>query len=280
MTKVHVILDSTANAQPQWLLDYPNVHIVPLTVQVADQEYAEYQLSAEQLFVVMQETAAHPKTSQPAPGVFQCLYECLLILGGDIVVITLSEALSGTVRSAGLARGLCSAPQRIHVVDSATTAIGLIAMAEQVVAAAQHNRTVSEILSRLSCVVKATHTYFVPGTLDFLHQGGRIGGAAALVGSILQIRPVLYLVAGKVTVLEKVRTRTRAMDKMIDEVHKFGQLAYLGVVQIAALAEAEAVAARLAELFPQVPVTIVSGGSVLAAHLGPGLVGVVLQEQV
>jgi DegV family protein with EDD domain len=280
VTNIQVILDSTANAQPQWLLEHPNVHIVSLTVQVADKEYAEDQLSAEQLFVLMKETAAHPKTSQPAPGVFQRLYERLLILGGDIVVITLSEALSGTVRSAGLARDLCSQPQHIHIVDSATTAIGLLAMAEQVVAAAQQNRSVSEIISRLGSVVKATHTYFVPGTLDFLHQGGRIGGASALFGSILQIRPVLYLVAGKVTVLEKVRTRTRAVDKMIDEVHKFEQLAYLGVVQIAALDEAEAVAAHLVTLFPQVPVTIVSGGSVLAAHLGPGLVGVVLQERV
>lgn len=280
MTNIHVILDSTANAQPQWLLDYPTVHIVSLTVQVAAKEYAEDQLSAEQLFAVMKENHAHPKTSQPAPGVFQSLCERLLSLGGDIVVITLAEALSGTVRSAGLARELCSDPQRIHVVDSATTAIGLLAMAEQVVAAAQQNRPISEILSRLSSVVKATHTYFVLGTLDFLHQGGRIGGAAALFGSILQIRPVLYLVAGKVTVLEKVRTRTRAVDKMIDEVKKFEKLAYLGVVQIAALDEAKQVASRLAELFPGVPVTIVSGGAVLAAHLGPGLVGVVLQEQV
>ena len=280
MTDIHVILDSTANAQPQWLLDHPNVHIVPLTVQVADKEYEEDQLSADQLFTLMKENAAYPKTSQPSPGAFQQLYEGLLVLGGDIVVITLSEALSGTVRSAGLARELCSEPQRIHVVDSATAAIGLIAMAEAVVAAAQQDLKVSEILSRLSNIVMATHTYFVLGTLEFLHKGGRIGGAAALFGSILQIRPVLYLVAGKVTVLEKVRTRTRAIDKMIAEVTKFQQLAYLGVVQIAALDEAEQVAKRLAELFPQVPVAIVSGGSVLAAHLGPGLVGIIVQEQV
>lgn len=279
MTNIQVIIDSTANAQPQWLSEYPAVHVVPLTVEMADKEYAENQLSAEQLFALMKEQQVHPKTSQPPPGVFQQLYEQLLVLDGDIIVITLAEALSGTVRSAELARTLCSAPQRIHVIDSATTAIGMVKMAEEVVAAARDNQTVPEILSQLARIVAATHTYFVPGTLEFLHKGGRIGNAAALFGAILQIRPVLYLVDGKVTVLEKVRTRSRAVDRMLTEVTHFKSLAYLGVVEITAAEDAQKAVQQLGKIFPQVPVSVSSCGSVLAAHLGPGLIGVVLQEE-
>lgn len=280
MTNIHVILDSTAHPKSQWLLDHPNVHILPLTVQVADKEYEEDQLSAEQMFALMAENTAHPKTSQPSPGAFQCLYEGLLRFGGDIVVITLSEALSGTVRSAELAREICSDPHHVHVVDSATTSIGLVEMAEYVLAEAMNNRPVSEILTKLVGIINATHTYFVPATLDFLHKGGRIGGASALFGSILQIRPILYLVAGKVAVLEKVRTYRRAVDKMMNEIMRFDQLSYLGVVHIAAPAEAEKAAKCLEEFFLHTPVTISSGGAVLAAHLGPGLIGVIFQERV
>lgn len=280
MTNIQVVLDSTAHALPKWLSGHSCVHIAPLTVEVGGKEYEEDQLSAEELFALMNSSASHPKTSQPPPGAFLSIYESLLKDECDIIVITLSEALSGTVRSANLARELCSKPLRVHVVDSATTAIGMVKLAEYVMAAAKRGHDVTDILQGLSSAVAATHTYFVPGTLDFLYKGGRIGGASALFGSILQIRPVLYLAQGKVTVLEKVRTRRRAIDKLVDEITKMPSFAYLGIVHIANEEEAEQLAKRLSALFPTVPVIISTAGSVLAAHLGPGLLGVIFQEKV
>lgn len=280
MANIHVVLDSTAHALPKWLLGHPCVHIAPLTVEVAGTEYEEDQLSAEKLFALMNSSASHPKTSQPPPGAFLSIYESLLTGECEIIVITLSEALSGTVRSANLAKELCSDPVRVHVVDSVTTASGMVKLAEYVMAAAERGQGVTKILQQLAFVVAATHTYFVPGTLDFLYKGGRIGGASALFGSILQIRPVLYLAQGKVTVLEKVRTRRRAIDKLVDEITKMPSLAYLGIVHIVAEEEAEKLGKRLSELFPDVPVSVSTAGSVLATHLGPGLVGVIFQEKV
>ncbi len=280
MTDIQVILDSTAHALPAWLAEHSCVHIVPLTVSVANEEYEEDQLSAEKLFALMDKSAVYPKTSQPPPGAFLSMYQRLSAAGGEIVVIALSEALSGTVRSAKLARELCSAPSRIHVVDSATTAIGMIKMAEFVIAAQDCGLGIADILKGLSAAVAVTHTYFVPDTLDFLYKGGRIGGAAALFGSILQIRPVLYLAAGQVTVLDKVRTRKRALARLVDEITKYPSLKYAGIVQISAEEEAAVLAKRLEELYPKVPVIVTTAGSVLAAHLGPGLVGVILQETV
>ncbi|MBU2702520.1 DegV family protein with EDD domain [Sporomusaceae bacterium BoRhaA] len=280
MANIQIVLDSTAHALPKWLLGHPCVHIASLTVEVGGKEYEEDQLSTEELFALMNSSASHPKTSQPPPGTFLSIYESLLKDECDIIVITLAEALSGTVQSAILARELCSKPLRVHVVDSVTTAIGMIKLAEYVMAAAERGQSVTNILQGLSSAVSATHTYFLPGTLDFLYKGGRIGGAAALVGSILQIRPVLYLAQGKVTVLEKVRTRRRAIDKLVDQITKMPSFAYLGIVHIANEEEAEQLAKRLSALFPTVPVIISTAGSVLAAHLGPGLLGVIFQEKV
>lgn len=278
MSQVHVILDSTANVPPQLLEKWRNLHVVPLTVLLNNRQINESELSAADLFTLIQETGDHPKTSQPAPGDFAALFSTIHNGGDSAVVITLSGSLSGTVQSAKMAAQMVGS-KNIFVVDSGTTAIGMVQMAEQALTLAAAGAEAGCIAAEIEKMAGLTHTMFVPGTLEYLHKGGRIGGAAAVFGAILQIRPILYLVEGKVAVLDKVRTRTRAVARMTEELKKYSDFAYISVVTIEAKEEAFILQQQIQQLYPQTPVLLGEGGSVLASHLGPGLVGLIFQEK-
>jgi len=278
MSQVHVILDSTANVPQQLLAKWPNLHVVPLTVLLSDQQINENELSAADLFRLIKETGAHPTTSQPAPGEFVTLFSQCEDAGDSAIVITLSGSLSGTVQSAKMAVQMVGS-KNIFVIDSSTTAIGMVQMAEQALAMAAAGEAAGSIAAYIEKMAAATHTMFVPDTLEFLHKGGRIGGAAAVFGAVLQIRPILYLKEGQVTVLDKVRTRAKAIARMTEELKKYPGFTYIGVVNIEAREEALILQQQIQQLYPDAPVLIGEGGSVLASHLGPGLVGLIFQEK-
>lgn len=274
---VHIVLDSTANV-PSWLRQKrPNLHVVPLTVRIGTREIAEDELTAGELFTLIQRAGQHPQTSQPAPGEFVRLFGLLTAEGSQVIVITLSGGLSGTVESAKAAARIVGRPQ-LYVIDSGTTAAGMVTMAERALAMADDGLAAEQIAEKLQAMALATHTLFVPGTLEYLHKGGRIGGAAALAGSILQIRPVLELTAGKVVVLDKVRTRAKAVARMTEEIFRLRELDCISVVHIAAAEEAAQLQQTIQRQYPGLQVGLTEAGSVLASHLGPGLVGVVFQE--
>ena len=276
---VHVVLDSTANA-PQELLDqWPNLHIVPLTILLHNRHMPENELSAAEMFRLMKETGCHPKTSQPALGEFVQLFARLIDAGHTVVVITVSGGLSGTVEGAKTAAQMTGS-KNVYVIDSCTTAIGMVKMAEEALAMGQEGYTASEIAAKVQAMADVTHTIIVPSTLEYLHRGGRIGGASALLGTILQIRPVLYLDAGRVAVLDKVRTRAKAVARLIEVLGQYKQLAYISVVHIEAAAEAVELQRQMQEKYPHIPVLIGTGASALAAHLGPGLIGFIFQETI
>lgn len=277
MNELHVLVDSTAHIGAAMLQRYPNLHVVPLAVMIGDQAWPETSLPSSELFQLVTATGKHPRTSQPSPGDFLTVLEPLAARGCEVIIITLAGGLSGTVRSAGAAAGMLKSRQ-VYIIDSGTTAIGMEKMAQTAFELAEQGLAADDIAARLREIAAATFTMFVPNTLAYLHKGGRIGGASALLGAILQIKPILYLAEGKVLVLDKVRTRSRALARMTEELQRHGRLAYIGVVHIAAEEEAAIVGERLRGEYPSVPVSVTAAGSVLGAHLGPGIVGIVFQE--
>lgn len=277
MQKVHIVLDSTAHLPAAMLEENHNLHMVSLTVIIGQQQWREDQLPSDELFSLIQAGAEFPKTSQPALGEFTHLFQQIIDTGADIVVITLSSGLSGTMQGARVAAQAVD-PKRILVVDSGTTAIGMVRMAETALTMADNGKSAAEISAQLEKISRATYTMFVPGTLEYLRRGGRIGGASALLGAILQIRPVLYLHGGQVAVLDKVRTWTKAVGRIVQEVKQHNNPVYIGVVHIGAPEEAERLRRQLTEIYPERLISVSTGGSVLASHLGPGLVGVILQD--
>jgi len=278
MDSIHVVLDSTANVPPEMLKKHANLHVVPLKVRLGDQEWTEPELSPEQLFDLIAATNKFPQTSQPAPGDFLQVIAPLTEQDQAIIVITIAGGLSGTIQSARTATQLTAA-KKLYILDSGTTAVGMVHFADIALKLADQGWPVEQIVAHLKRCIDSTRTMFVPKTLEYLYKGGRIGRAAALVGGILQIRPVLYLADGKVDVLDKVRTHQRAVARMLEELYSWPDLEYIGVVHIAAPELAEQVVEQIRPRYPKAVITVTTGGSVLAAHLGPGLVGIIYQDK-
>lgn len=278
MADIHVVIDSTANIAAETLAQYPNLHVVSLKVILGKQEWLETQLPSEEMFQMVARGGGHPTTSQPAVGDFLAVFEPLVKANKEIIVITIAGALSGTAQGAQLAARMIGRSD-IQIIDSGTTAIGIVHLAEAALQLAKAGQSMEQIVQHLRTMIQATHTMFVPGNLDYLHKGGRIGGAAALFGTILQIKPVLYLVDGKVTVLDKVRTRPKAITRMLDELRQVPKLALVGIVHNDSLIEAEALSCQIRELYTYTSISISTIGAVLCAHLGPGIIGLVFQEE-
>lgn len=279
MFPIHIVVDSIGQVPDEMLALHPNLHTVALKVRVGDQEWREDELSTSQMFCISRNTRQHPRTSQPAPGDFIEIVSPLLEAGRDVIIITVSGGLSGTAEGARSVAKMLDA-RKIHVLDSGTASVGMVQMAKAALDMISSGNTAAEIVARLESMAKATHTLLLPDTLDYLYKGGRIGGAAALFGSILQIRPVLYLVDGKVAVLDKVRTKQRAVNRMLDELQKYRDLEYIGIGHIGVPEEGEALKARIKEMYPQTLILPAGIGSVVGAHLGPGLLGLVFQEKI
>ncbi|MBP2627639.1 MAG: degV family protein [Firmicutes bacterium] len=279
MSRIHIVVDSIAQISREMFEMYPNLHGVSLKVRIGDREWPEDELSTAELFKIAKETKLHPQTSQPAPGDFIEVCKPLIDAGKEIILITVSGGLSGTVQGArAIAKMLDE--QRIHVIDSGTASIGMVQMAKAALTMAASGMSVSDIVEKLHAMIEATHTFILVDTLEYLYKGGRIGGAAALFGTILQIRPVLYLSDGKVAVMDKVRTKQRAVNRMLDELQKYQNLEYIGVGHIDAGADGQGIIERIEEMYPDNRVLPAGIGSVLGAHLGPGTIGIVFQEKI
>lgn len=280
MTKVHIVVDSTFRISPNMLAAHSNLHIVPLKVRLGTEEWPETELSANALLQLARERGLHPTTSQPAPGDYLKVFEPLIQKGREIVMIAVAGGLSGTVQGARMAAKMVNS-QKIKVVDSTTTSVGGIKMTEAALKMAEQGLPGEEIAAQLTKMAEVTETILIPGELTFLQKGGRIGGAAALIGNILQIKPVLYLDnTGKVALLEKVRTKKRALMRAAEEVRKCGNLEYLAIGQIEAEDEAAELCQFFREAYPDLEVMTDMLSPVITAHVGPGTVGFVYQKKI
>ncbi len=277
MLNIHVVIDSTANIPEEMLAAHDNLHVVPLKVILGDKEWNEPELTTAHLFQKVRELGRHPRTSQPSPGDFAQVF-APAAAGHPVIAICLSGGLSGTVDGARAAAKDYKG-RKIYVIDSGTGAIGAIKMAEKALAMAAAGEEALVIAEYLQRMAAATRTLFIVDSLEHLHKGGRIGGAAALFGSILQIKPILTLHEGKVQVLDKVRTRPRAIARMLEELNKEGSLEYIGVVDGGEPAVVEEMVSTIRQCYPDIPVAQSVLGSVLGAHLGPRIIGLIYQTK-
>lgn len=275
--ELHVILDSTVRVKPGFLAANPRIHTVQLKVIVGAQEWREDDLSCDELFAKVQQTGMNPHTSQPSPGDFLSVMQPLALEGHPLLVITMSGQLSGTVRGAeAVARMMPGA--MVEVVDSETTGFGMEWMAQQALHFFDQGMDLTEVADMTRRTARATRTIFIPDTLEYLRRGGRIGAAANLIGSILNIRPVLYLVNGGVQVLDKVRTRQRAIYRTVEEISRSEGLVYIACLHTNDLEERTYLERSIRATFPKVPVYLGEVGPVIAAHTGPRTIGVVFQQ--
>ncbi|MFZ3170530.1 MAG: DegV family protein [Carboxydocellales bacterium] len=215
MNKVRIVTDSTCDLSKDLLEQY-KISMVPLKVIFGDEVYQDgIEMSAKEFYQRLPQAAKLPTTSQPAPGEFASCYESLAQEGCSVISIHISGELSGTVRSAEL--GGSMVPELdLHIVDSKTVSSGLALIVIAAAKAAIEGKTTAEILSLVESLVSKSHLYFVLDTLDYLHKGGRIGRASALLGNLLNIKPIMTFKDGVVTPVDKVRGRNRAFETILN----------------------------------------------------------------
>ena len=215
MSKVAIVTDSTACFPADVVKGYP-MHIVPLQVIMDDKSYQDgIDIQPTEFYTRLATTKSMPSTSQPTPGYFAELYKKLLDEGYDILSVHISSRLSGTLDSAAQAREMLkSAKNRIALVDTMGTAMAMGFPALVAARAAMQGATLEECRIQAEKSISLSSLFVVVPTLEFLHRGGRIGGAAAFVGSMLNLKPIIKMIEGKLESVDKVRTFSKAIEQM------------------------------------------------------------------
>ncbi len=270
---VAIVTDSTADL-PAQLVKARGITVVPLTLNFEGRSLLDgVEIRPSEFYRKLPNATTHPTTSQPSPGRFAEAYADLLNDHSEVVSIHISEKLSGTYASAVQGAEMVDA-SRVHVIDSqlVSMSLGLLTLAatEMVTQGAD----ASAIARRVMDMREQVQTYFSVATLEFLRRGGRIGRASAMLGSVLQVKPVLCIRDGLVTPLERVRTFDRALSRVVELTREVDR--GKGLCVIVGHADAESDAERVArELEPVAETLMIQPlGPVVGAHAGPGVVGV------
>jgi DegV family protein with EDD domain len=273
---LHLVTDSTAYLSPELKAQY-DVHTISLKICVGDQTYDEEGgITREAFYELLASVETAPTTSQPSAGEFIDLYRQLLCSGDDeIVSIHISEGLSGTVPNA-LAAAQRVAPDRISVVDSRTSAIGLIIMVVAAAEAIAAGKGRAEVVSICERMVDEGMAVFMVENLAYLHKGGRINSASRFLGTLLNIKPILYMNEGKIEPLDKTRTSSKARQRVLDEVAgRMGQrLVRASVAHIQAPEAALEIASQVRSRLNCKSLHVSEVGPVIGSHVGPGFLGV------
>ena len=277
--RVALVTDSTAYLPPG-LAEQLGVTVVPLHVLVNGTSGVEgVDVTPTDLARVMAQRRTTVTTSRPSPDDFLAAYRTVLAGGAaGVVSVHLSSELSGTWDSARLAATECGA-DLVRVVDSRTAAMGLGFAVLAAAEAAGTGAGVSEVEDIAERTVDRTTTLFYVDSLEYLRRGGRIGSAQAWLGTALAVKPLLHVVAGRIVPLEKVRTAGKAMARLEQlAVEAAGEAEVdVAVQHLASADRAGALAKRLRCGVPNLHRLYMSEvGAVVGAHVGPGLIGVVV----
>jgi DegV family protein with EDD domain len=280
MSRVAVVTDSTSYL-PAELIERHDINIVPLYIVFgADRTVPETEIGDyDAFFEELRSAEKLPTTSQPSVGDFTAAYEPLLADGREVVSVHISGGLSGTPEAARQAKEALEREgkggERIEVVDSTTAAGGLGFMVLAAAKAASEGRSAKETVAWVAEARAEFKLWFAIDTLEFLRRGGRIGAASAWIGSTLKVKPILT-VENEMTPVERVRTAKRAFERLLDyarQRHESGADAW-SAQHIHAPDECAKLVERGREVFGYEPSIVSELGPVLAAHTGPGLLGV------
>lgn len=271
---VQFIMDSASDILPQECEKLGIAQILPMKVIFGDQEYADgVTLTHEEFYKKLVTSDVHPSTSQVPPAVFEDAYEQVTANGDTAVVITLSGKLSGTYQSAVIAAE--DYEGKIFVVDSENAALGERCLVMRGIQLREAGLSAAEIAAKLDEEKKDIRLFALLDTLEYLKKGGRISATVALAGGLLNIKPVIAVEDGLVAMVGKARG-LKAGSKLLRELmeknpvdfQRFGCFAYTGLDNTAAVSFADDCGSDYAA-FP-----VVSVGSTIGVHVGPGVTAV------
>ena len=275
MRKVVVVTDSTATV-PSDLVQALDIRVVPVLLVLGNQTFRDgVDITPGDVYRWLRSSKQIPTTAAPSVGDFVRIYAAAAQEASGIVSIHMSPDLSATYNVALMASQLVEGTP-IRVINCHTAAMGQGFATLEAARAAATGATLDEVVRRVEAVAAKTNLFLTLDTFKYLHRGGRIGGAAALMGTVLQIKPLLYLDDGDVGVLAKPRTRPRALRLLVQQMAERvdGHRLHASVFHADALSEAKDLSQLLADKFDCVELYVTEFTPVMGAHTGPGLLGV------
>jgi DegV family protein with EDD domain len=270
---VRIVTDSSCDL-PEAACEELGIEVVPLSIRFGEREYVDRkELSVEAFWRELETSSVLPETAAPSVGAFEEVFRRLSDDGADgIVCINLSSRLSATMQSAQVAAKALEGTTPIEIVDSLSASMGIGNLVLYAARRARDGASVEEIVSEVEDRRDRQHVYATVDTLEYLRKGGRIGGAQAFLGSVLSIKPVISVVDGVVEPAGKVRTRSKALQAVVDHVPA-GKVEMISVLH----ANAPDIDEFLALVEPKVPdaeVLVGIIGPVVGVHAGPRVIGI------
>lgn len=275
---IKIVTDSTSYIADEYIKKY-DIKLVSLNVIINGVSSREVDIENEVFYEEIKNSKEIPKSSQPIPNEMLNTFREIVEDGDSIVGIFLSSKMSGTYSSANMIKDMILEDYpdaEIHILDSKTNCMQMGFAVIEAARTASEGKSINEVINAANHVINNSRFLFTPETLEYLKKGGRIGGAAALFGNVLQIKPILTVVNGETSVFKKVRTRKKAIEEIVKTVLEeieskgFGDIVVHHInCQEDGLKLAKALENKLGK-----KVEIQSIGPVIGVHVGPGSIGI------
>ena len=281
MTKIAILTDSTANMPVEWLEQY-NITTIPLKIHWGNDTFLDgVNITPSEFYMRLSQSKTLPTTSQPSDQDFIQAFENLAGQVDGIVVPLISSGISGTVASAqAAAREFSRIP--IEIIDTQITSMGQVLIVLAAARAAEQGKSLEEVRRAADEAVKRLHLFFAVDTLEYLHRGGRINGASRYLGTALDIKPILFFNSeGKIDALERVRTKRKALQRLITlaEEQANGRPVHVGIVHANAPQAAQEFRDEVEQTLNCHEIFTVEFSPVIGVHVGPGTIGIGLYAE-
>lgn len=274
---VKVVTDSGADL-PADLAKELGITVVPLYVRFGEEVYRDcVDISEDEFYKRLLHGSVHPSTTQPTPQDFADAYQKLSKEADGIISIHISGKLSGTCSSALQGKEMAGQKCPIEVVDSQTLTMALGMLAIEAASMAKAGKSLPDIVKEVKQMLPDVHLLGLLDTLKYLAIGGRIGKARALLGSVLNVKPVLTLKDGEVLPAGRARTRAKGIDELFDFVKNATEVKDLAVVYNTTPDDAQSLVERISPIFPKKQIRLARLGPVLGVHCGPDILFVVFR---
>lgn len=272
---VRIVTDSTCDLMPEIIARY-HIAVTPLFIYFGDEELRDgVDIDAPAFYAKLVGSPVLPRTAQPTPEAFDREYRAILDAGDEVVSIHISGKLSGTLNAAHAARAsLGEAGERVSIVDSEKVSLALGAVVLEAAKAADAGADRASIVAAAESAMERINIYAFMDTLEYLQRGGRIGRAASMVGSLLQIKPIVQVVDGEVAPFERVRTHNRAVERLFQVATEHRDLEMLIIASAANVEERAWFTARVHEALPDVPILEGYLGPTIGVYVGPSALGI------
>ena len=276
---VRIVTDSSCDL-PTELVQELGITVVPLYVRFGEEVYREQvDISLDEFYKRLEQGPIHPVTIQPSPQDFVTAYQKVAPEADGIVSIHISSKLSGTFNSALQGKKLLEKDFPIEVVDSQIITVGLALICIAAAKMAKAGESLASVVEEVKQMLPNIHLLALLDTLKYLQKGGRIGKAKALLGSILNVKPMITLKEGEVVPAGQTRSRSKGIERLFSFVESASNIEDLVIAYNTTPDEAQALAERLGSILTKEAVKVIRLGTTLGVHMGPGGLAIGIREK-